>query len=272
MKLSYSTLACPDWDIKRIVKYASENDYDGVELRGKAPHISKEYNQVERQELRKLFLEHNLEIPCVTAYSRFNNDDPEIRRENVEELKAIIELASDVGAPYVRTFGADADNPFDLEKVINWIAEAFDQVDEFAGEKDVKVLLETHDVLSKGKEVKKIFERSQTENCGILWDVAHSIRAGEDIVTTMDYLNKYIYHIHFKDWLSFSEEREDHYVLLAAGLLPLADLLQLLKERKYQGYLSLEWEKTWNPEIEEADIAIKQYAMKMRQYMKKLHI
>ena len=184
----------------------------------------------------------------------------------------MIKLASDVGAPYVRTFGSDANNPYRLEQVISWIAEAFDQVDDFAGEKDVKVLLETHDVLSKGKEVKKIFERSQTENCGVLWDVAHSIRAGEDIVTTMDYLNDYIYHIHFKDWLSFPGEREDHCVLLAAGLLPLEDLLQLLKERKYQGYLSFEWEKTWHPEIEEADIAIMQYAMKMRQYMKKLDI
>ncbi len=272
MKLSYSTLACPDWDINKIVRYAADNEYDGVELRGKAPHISKDYNKAERQELKELFSANNLEIPCVTAYSRFNNDDTKIRQQNINELKEMIDLASDVGAPYVRTFGSDADNPYQLEQVIEWIAEAFVQVDDFAGEKGVKVLLETHDVLSKGKEVKKIFEKSQTNNCGVLWDVAHSIRAGEDIATTMDHLNDYIYHIHFKDWLSFSVEREDHYVLLAAGLLPLEDLLQLLKERKYQGYLSLEWEKTWHPEIEEADIAIMQYAMKMRQYMKELDI
>ncbi|MTI59736.1 MAG: sugar phosphate isomerase/epimerase [Firmicutes bacterium] len=271
MKLSFSTLACPDWDIKKVVKFAVDNKYDGVELRGNPPHISKEYSQIERESVRDLFHSNGLEIPCITAYTRFNERKAELRRENIEELKEIIELAADLGAPYVRTFGSDADNSYELSKVISWIAEAFKEIDDYAAQKGVRVLLETHDFLSKGEDVVKIFEKSQTSNCGVLWDVAHSIRAGEDIATTLAYLGRCIYHIHLKDWVPIPVYSRDHYVLIAAGSLPLRALLERLKTINYQGYLSLEWEKVWHPEIEESDIAVVQYALKMREYLNDLN-
>ena len=34
MKLSFSTLGCPRWDMKEIVATAKDLGYDGVELRG----------------------------------------------------------------------------------------------------------------------------------------------------------------------------------------------------------------------------------------------
>lgn len=267
MKLSFSTLACPDWDMKKVVRFAVDNKYDGVELRGTPPHLSKDYSQIERQVVRDLFYNNGLEIPCITAYTRFNDQKVKLRQRNVEELKRMIELAADLGATYVRTFGTDVDNSYELSEVITWTAEAFKEIDNYAASKGVRVLLETHDFLSRGEDVVKIFEKSQTSSCGVLWDVAHSIRAGEGIATTLNYLGDYIYHIHLKDWLPLPYCSRDYYVLMAAGLLPLKELLERLKTINYQGYLSLEWEKVWHPEIEESDIAIVQYALKMREYL-----
>lgn len=266
MKLSFSTLSCPNWDLDQIINSAVQNNYDGVELMGKNPHISLDKSKEEYKKIQNKFADQNLDIPCVTAYTKFNYNDLSKRKENIEELKKMIDLANDIGADYVRTFGSSDDNRFNLDQVINWIIEAFAEIDSYAKEKKVKVLLETHDVLSKGRDLKKIFEKNDFNNCGILWDVAHSVRAGEEIETTIKYLEDYIYHIHLKDWINISSKKEDYYVLLGAGELQIEKLLKELNKINYNGYLSLEWEKKWHPEIEESEIAIEQYVKKMRKY------
>lgn len=265
MKLSYSTLACPDWHIDKIIKYGKMCGYDGIELRGKEPHISSEFNPKERNEIKEIFKDNNLEVPCLTAYTRFDFRNPEIRNKNIKQLKKMIELAGDIGATYVRTFGGNMHGETDVDDVIPWVAEAFAVVDEVAKKHRVKVLIEVHDIFSKGKDVAKIFGRTSAKNCGVLWDVAHSIRAGEDIETTFNYLKDYIYHIHIKDWIDLPDKEEDHYVLLGAGKFPIVNLLKLLNKQNYNGYLSLEWEKAWCPEIEESEIAIQQFIMKIKQ-------
>ncbi|HRO70670.1 MAG TPA: sugar phosphate isomerase/epimerase, partial [Chitinophagaceae bacterium] len=32
--LSFSTLGCPDWDFQKIVSFASQHNYKGIEVRG----------------------------------------------------------------------------------------------------------------------------------------------------------------------------------------------------------------------------------------------
>jgi len=40
--LSFSTLGCPDWPIDKIIRFASDNYYKGIEIRG----IQRELNLV----------------------------------------------------------------------------------------------------------------------------------------------------------------------------------------------------------------------------------
>ncbi|SIR31700.1 sugar phosphate isomerase/epimerase family protein [Halanaerobium kushneri] len=263
MKLSFSTLACTDWEIEKVVNFAAANNYDGVELRAREPHLSTDFNQQERKRIKNLFRKNNLEIPCITAYTRFGYQDDELRQNNIRQLKKMIDLAADVGAEYIRTFGPAPDNTFSLQKVIGWIRESFLEIDDYAAEKGVKVLLESHDDLCLGKDLIKIFEGAGLKSCGVLWDAAHSVRAGEKIAETVSYLKDYIYHVHLKDWIKLADG-EDYYVLLGAGELKVNKLLNCLQDINYKGYLSLEWEKMWHPEIEESEISIIQYSRKMK--------
>ncbi|ADO77018.1 sugar phosphate isomerase/epimerase family protein [Halanaerobium praevalens] len=271
MKLSYSTLACPEWNFDKIIKFAKINFYDGVELRICESQINANLDPRKVKRIKNKFFINKLEIACLSAYTNFNNPDYNTRKENILKLKEIIDLASALGAKYVRTFGSNTNNDIKKSKIIFWIQEAFKELDRYADKKNVKILLETHDDLSTGYDVHKIFKNKEFDNCGVLWDIAHSIRAGEDILTTLEYLKDYIYHIHIKDWIKLNEEK-DYYVLLGAGVLPVEKLLLELKKIKYNGYLSLEWEKIWIPEIEESDIAIMQYSKKMNYYFQKLNL
>ncbi len=46
--------------------------------------------------------------------------------------------------------------------------------------------------------------------------------------------------------------------LLNEGTVPLREACSALRHRGYNGYLSLEWEKQWHPEIAEPEIALLQ--------------
>lgn len=267
MKLSFSTLACTDWEIEKVINFAVKNNFNGVELRAREPHLSLGYDQKQRKNLKELFQKHNLDIPCITAYTRFGYQDDNIRQDNIEQLKKMIDLASDIDAEYIRTFGPAPDNSFSLEKVILWLRNSFLEIDDYASKKGVKVLLESHDDLCRGENLIKIFAGADLKSCGVLWDVAHSVRAGEEMTETVSHIKDYIYHIHIKDWINLNNGK-DHYVLLGAGELRINKLLSLLKDINYSGYLSLEWEKMWHPEIEESEIAITQYSQKMQSFLR----
>jgi len=44
-------------------------------------------------------------------------------------------------------------------------------------------------------------------------------------------------------------------------------MLALLAEAGYQGFISVEWEKRWHPEIEEPEIALPQHLAVLTQWM-----
>ena len=129
----------------------------------------------------------------------------------------------------------------------------------------VKVVLETHDAFSLGRQVAELLAVADSPDVGSLWDVHHPYRQGEPLQETMGHLRNTLMHTHFKD--SAVEGDKHHYTLLGEGSVPVAEALQLLRDEGYDGYLSLEWEKKWHPEIDDPEVAFPQYATKMRELL-----
>ncbi len=254
MKLSFSTLGCPEWDMDKIINWAYRNRYDGVELRGYDKQISPSWNKGKRNDLRHKFKNHGVEVCCLTAYSQFHDTEFEERQKQEDNLKTMIELAYDIGAPYVRTFGGP----------VKWVADSFNRLESFVKDSGVQVLLETHDVITRGKEVKELFSNVNDRYYGVIWDVKHTLVHDESLDISLKYMRPYIKHLHLKDWMYLPWEQKDHYVLMNSGMFPLKDLVNKMKEIDFQGYFSLEWEKAWHAEIEEPEIAYFQYAWIMR--------
>jgi len=67
-----------------------------------------------------------------------------------------------------------------------------------------------------------------------------------------------------------SGHREADYVLFGGGEFPAEDCARLLKESGYGGWLSLEWEKMWHPQIEAPEVALPLFASKMRALWERL--
>jgi len=71
MKLSFMTFVCPTWPIEKIVKFAKEAGYDGVEIRVDAQHkhdISSKSSAAVRRQTKKLFADAGVEIAAVATH------------------------------------------------------------------------------------------------------------------------------------------------------------------------------------------------------------
>lgn len=273
MKLGFSSLAFPEKTLEEIIEIAVENRYDGIELRGGQSngHISTNLNMYEREKIKELFEEKRLEICCLTSYNRLGYKVEAKREESVEEIKNYIELAKDLECPYIRVFGVPENcDEKDFDFLISQIIKSFEELGSYIQYKNysVKLLLETHDRLCRVKDLIQIFKNLTNDNCGIIWDVAHTLQAGDSLNTTLKTLHPWINHIHIKDWIKLPNGF-DHYVLLGAGILPIQELIQLLNSYNYKNYLSIEWEKPWHPDIEKSEISIFQYKWKIEEYLKR---
>jgi cystathionine beta-lyase/cystathionine gamma-synthase len=107
MKLSFMTWVCPTWPIEKIVTFAKEAGYDGVEIRVDAKHkhdISSQSSAGVRRQTKTLFAAVGVEIAAVATSVQFANPEPQVLKTNLESAKANLELAADLVAPVVRIF------------------------------------------------------------------------------------------------------------------------------------------------------------------------
>lgn len=52
--------------------------------------------------------------------------------------------------------------------------------------------------------------------------------------------------------------------------MPVRELLQLLDGGGYAGWISVEWEKRWHPEIEEPEVALPQHLSLLSKWLTEL--
>jgi fatty-acyl-CoA synthase len=58
--------------------------------------------------------------------------------------------------------------------------------------------------------------------------------------------------------------------LLGTGTVPVPAILRALAARGYRGWLAVEWEKKWQPQIAAPEEALPQYAQTLRSYLREL--
>ena len=108
-----------------------------------------------------------------------------------------------------------------------------------------------------------MLERTKGTAKGVIWDINHPYKlVGEPVGETYSKLSKYIMHTHIKD--SIGEGYSARHCLVGQGEVPVQEVVELLKKGGYDGWLSLEFEKRWHPEIEEPEVALPAYVEYMR--------
>jgi sugar phosphate isomerase/epimerase len=126
-------------------------------------------------------------------------------------------------------------------------------------------VVETHDGFSRGATLSELLQRVGPSRLGALWDVHHPYRMGEHVDETDRLIGDRVVHVHVKDATRSGDGWE--YQLLGEGELPVLQAIRALERRGYDGYLSIDWEKMWHPELAGPEIVLPQYRTVLADYL-----
>ncbi|HET6324027.1 MAG TPA: sugar phosphate isomerase/epimerase family protein [Planctomycetaceae bacterium] len=293
--LAFSTLACPDWPLAEVLERCSRYGYDGVEVR----QIAGETDLLQvvdlaasrHSELRRTLGQLGITICGLASSVRFDYPHQATRDEQLRAGRAYVELAASLGARFVRVFGdvLPPANSGTRRATLDAIAEGLNRLGEFAAPHNVDILLETHGDFAESSVVCELMSQIDAASVGILWDTHHPWKFfDEPLAETWTQLKPWVRHTHWKDSVTrpladttsatkpaaneastaahslMSGHREADYVLFGGGEFPAEDCARLLKDSGYTGWLSLEWEKLWHPQIEVPEVALPLFVSKMR--------
>ncbi|MEU6033433.1 sugar phosphate isomerase/epimerase family protein [Streptomyces tauricus] len=240
MKLAFSTLGVPGLPISDVVRLAATHGFHGVELRTHPEEpVHTGLDATARADVTAEFKTAGVEILGLAGYVRVaapGDDEPVIA-----ELRELLLLARDLGAPFIRVFpGGDSEqSPEEADAVA---ARRLGTAAEYAADLGVRILLETHDSHRTGADVIRVLGAVGHLQVGALWDVMHTWLGGEQPSASYAALSPFLGYVQVKDIASADDTSP---LPLGAGVLPLTECVDLLSREGWDGWLCWEYEKRW---------------------------
>lgn len=266
-RLAFTTLGSPGWNFEKTVRLAAKMGFSAIEIRGIGDELRTEklrcFLPENRDETRALLNTHAVAI-CGIGTSIMLHDTA-AREAHLEEARAALSIADDLGVPYIRVFGNEFPKEQSREITLESVTDSLLRLCDMAAEMgSARVLLEIHGDFNTIESLSGIIARAGDHPAfGILWDIAHSYRAyGNDFMPFYRVIRDHVRHVHIKDCTLSGDAVA--LCLCGEGGIDIPQMVRQLEADGYTGLYSFEWEKRWHMELEEPEIAYPAYV----QYMK----
>jgi sugar phosphate isomerase/epimerase len=217
-----------EWDLPTLIKNCEETGFAGVELRSTHKHgVEPAIDSAARLEVARQFNDSPVELVGLGSACEYHSADPSIVEKNIEETKAFIHLCHDCGGTgvKVRPNGFPLDVP--LEKTLEQIGRALNQVAAYGEGYGVQIRLEVHGHgTSELPHIKRIMDFADHPNAAVCWNSNPTDLSGEGLEYNFNLVKDRLgATVHIHDLIS------DY---------PWPDLFRLLKGIDYQGWTLLE--------------------------------
>lgn len=266
MKLSFSTLGCPEWDWETVLGQAAAMGYGGIEMRG----LQNELDNGKLPPFRPGRIngtlaglrEAGLALVCMDSSCAFLDGSP--LNQILAVARAEIGLAGLSAAPYIRVFGNEIPRGMEEREAVSIVARGLNALSPYALDAGVGVLLETHGSFTTSSMILGLFDNIRSQAIGVLWDAAHTVFAGETPEQTWSQIGHLIRHVHYKDFIR--ADGKETPCLPGMGEMPMGRMLDALARGGYAGWVTFEWEKRWYPELEGPEIAFPRFMQQIKSW------
>lgn len=249
MVRAFSTLGCPELDLRSAVALAEHFRIDAIELRALsdtinlASYFASEFGSPENfgldvrdLKVRIASLDTSLHLAEAKAHEK-------------EQFLAFIPWAEAAGIRWLRVFdgGGKKSEKADIAaaaETVQWWRDL-----KSANSYQVDIMVETHNRLLTTSAIEHFL--AVAPNTAILWDAHHTWKQGnENPAATWRAIKAHVVHIHAKDSMPIATPTHPYkYVLPGDGEFPMTELRAALAADRFAGPVSLEWEKLWHPEL-----------------------
>ena len=267
LRIAFSTLAFPDATLAEATTLGRSWGYAGVELRlVDGQLIDSSLSAAERVRVKQTIAATGLPIVSVDSSIILTNEEAGL------ELRRFLELANEWESPLIRVYGGPlAEEPgtrrTQMEAAAGVLQEAIPLAERFG----VAVAIETHDSFSSSAVVAELLAMVQSKWVGALWDTHHPHRMGERPAEVYEHIGPRVLHVQVKDARRSAAHKGGwQLVPLSEGEVPVREIIRLLAAGGYGGYISVEWEKYWHPDIEEPQIALPQHLKVLQEWVNDL--
>ncbi len=245
MNLSFSTNRWGDISLENFIDIAEEYKFQGIEI-----HNINEVTTEQASEINHKLLESKIKISCIDMVA----DISDATDDAFAEFLKCVELCITLHTPYIR-IKASTDNK---ENIFEFVKKALP----VAEKNNLVILVETVGIYADTSKLIELLNSFASDNLAALWDLHYPYREhGESPETTVKNLGAYIKHVHMKD-----SDGENSYNLVGEGSLPIADIMNALRSINFDGFISIEWDPSWDNEITDLDIIFPHFISYMSRY------
>jgi sugar phosphate isomerase/epimerase len=267
MRIAFSTLAFPEATLAEATALGRSLGYAAIELRlVDGQLIDSSISAAERVRVKQTIAAAQLPIACVDSSIILTAEGagPELRR--------FLDLANDWESPLIRVYGGPlAEEPETRRAQMERAAAVLQETIPVAERLGVAIAIETHDSFSASSVVAELLAMVQSKWVGALWDTHHPHRMGESPAEVYEHIAPRVLHVQVKDARRSAAHKGGwQLVPLGEGEVPVREIITLLAAGGYGGYISVEWEKYWHPEIEKPEIALPQHLKVLQEWVKDL--
>jgi sugar phosphate isomerase/epimerase len=231
--------------------------FDGIEVRGIQSELRSEKLTPFLPDNARATLDQlkdaNLTLCCLGTSCFLH--DPARHEEAMREGIAALETAKRMRIPAIRVFG-DKLEPQPMRETVAYFAESVKALSKHAN--GVSVLVEVHGAFNTIEVFEQLLDAVPDPSFGVLWDVMHSDRVYFDKFEPFyKTISRRVRHVHLKDVRRLYGGVAN--CLPGEGDLPLQRIAEVLASDGYDGFLSFEWERRWEPALPPPEEAFPAY-------------
>jgi xylose isomerase len=237
--------------LEDIMKGLSQMGFDGIELGIFDP--AKDCSSEEIRRVNELLKRYKLEVPNLYVdiaghwpLAAFSHPDAKVRRDVIQLLKTSLEAAKAFGAGIVG-ISPDCDgfpHPMGVafKNAWNWMREGISECADAAADAGLKLAYEykpketrNFSLISNADTILRLIEQIKSNNLGVLLDTGHAMYAKEDLPTTVEKLDKALYHVHLCD--NYGDWDDD---LVPGTVHDFTQFFEALRRIGYNGFVGLD--------------------------------
>lgn len=257
IKACFSTVACHDWTLDRVIELASQWGACGIELRTSgtgANQFACDPVLTSEVKIRAMHARAGVEPVCLATPIRFDEPvrPPVIGRvfgdyeASANEAKCAIDLAGRFGCPFVRVFGFEIQSGEKRTRALDRIISRLNIAIDHARNTGVRLVIENGGSFQTAAQISEIIDCASSPLLGASYSMAVAFGAGEDPQAGVNVLGDRLWVAKVKD------SSHGRPVGLGDGDLPCEDFVRALSESGFVGPVVFEWDRAWIAGLEEA--------------------
>ena len=247
MKYGIMSLDFKRFELKECFRWAHEYGFDGLEIFGCRTHLYPwDLNDEMAKQIRGYSESYNIEIPMYTP-NAINQSlcicsglEAE-RNDGVAYYQKAIDAAHAIGAPAVLVV---ADHPgyfITYKQAWGYLLESMRKICDYAQKKQIKVVIEPltpmeSPIVTCAEHCVELMEAVNSDCLYAMMDVVPPVVVQEPFNNYFRLLGNRLYYIH----LCNTDGITDAHLRLENGVLPVPDVLTVLKNNNYKGFITVE--------------------------------